>query len=221
LQWSVDFPEKCTCAIAIATTYRHNAQNIAYHEIGRQAIMTDPHWHDGNYYCNNSFPENGLAVARMTAHVTYLSEEALQHKFGRKLQDGNTINYSFDANFQVESYLRYQGSNFVQRFDPNSYLYITKAADYFDITAAYGGSVSQAFAKARASFCVLSFSSDWLYTTQEARMIVRALTAQGLDVSFSEINSPHGHDGFLLEDADYMRVIAGYLTGKASALGVL
>ncbi len=220
LQWTVDFPEKVVCAIPIATTYRHNAQNIAYHEIGRQAIMTDPNWRGGNYYHEETYPENGLAVARMTAHVTYLSEVALQHKFGRKLQDGEAMNYSFDANFQVESYLRYQGSNFVQRFDPNSYLYITKAADYFDVTAAHGGSVAEAFAKAKASFCVLSFSSDWLYTTQEARMIVRALTAQGLDVSFSEIDSPHGHDGFLLEDADYMRVISGYLSGKAHALNV-
>ena len=221
LQWTLDFPDKMICAIPIATTYRHSAQNIAYHEIGRQAIMTDPNWKGGYYYKEDTYPESGLAVARMTAHVTYLSEVALQHKFGRKLQDGNTMSYSFDANFQVESYLRYQGNNFVQRFDPNSYLYITKAADYFDVTAHHNGSVSKAFSKARASFCVLSFSSDWLYTTQEARIIVRALTAQGLDVSFSEISSPHGHDGFLLDDADYMRVISGYLSGKAHASGVI
>lgn len=220
LQWAVDFPDHVHCAMPMATTSRHNAQNIAYHEIGRQAIMADPEWRKGRYTQEGTFPKKGLSVARMTAHVTYLSESALQHKFGRLLQDGNELAFSFDANFQVESYLRHQGVSFIERFDPNSYLYITKAADYFDLAEPHDGSLAKAFAVVKASLCVLSFSTDWLYPTSEGREIVRALNAQGADVSFSEIESAHGHDAFLLQDENYMRVVSGFLNGKARALGI-
>ncbi len=221
LQWAVDYPEAVHCAMPMATTSRHNAQNIAYHEIGRQAIMADPDWRKGRYHEEGTFPKKGLSVARMTAHVTYLSESALQHKFGRLLQNGSELAFSFDANFQVESYLRHQGVSFIERFDPNAYLYITKAADYFDLAEEYDDNLARAFTGTDVSFCVLSFSTDWLYPTSEGREIARALSACGADVSFSEIASPHGHDAFLLEDANYMRVVRGFLDGKAQALGVL
>ncbi len=220
LEWASTYPDYVRCAMPMATTSRHNAQNIAYHEIGRQAIMADPDWRKGTYQEEGTFPTKGLSVARMTAHVTYLSEQALQHKFGRMLQQGETLDYSFDANFQVESYLRHQGVSFVERFDPNSYLYITKAADYFDMTEAYDGVLARAFSGTPVSFCVLSFSTDWLYPTVESREIVRALSAVGADVSFTEIDSPHGHDAFLLEDTQYMQVIGGFLDGKAREVGI-
>jgi homoserine O-acetyltransferase/O-succinyltransferase len=221
LQWAASYPNRVRCALPLATTSRHNAQNIAYHEIGRQAIMADPDWRGGRYHEEGTFPVKGLSVARMTAHVTYLSEDALQHKFGRMLQDGTEPTYSFDANFQVESYLRHQGVSFVERFDPNSYIYITKAADYFDIAESYEGKLSAVFAGSPVSFCVLSFSTDWLYPTIESQRLVRAITATGAEVSFSEIDSPYGHDAFLLEDAQYMRVMSGFLQGKARILGIV
>jgi homoserine O-acetyltransferase/O-succinyltransferase len=220
LQWASTYPTSLYCAIPLATTSKHNAQNIAYHEIGRQAIMADPQWYGGRYYDYDAFPVKGLSVARMTAHVTYLSEQALQRKFGRMLQAGESPNYSFEANFQVESYLRHQGVSFVERFDPNSYLYITKAADYFDLSEEVGGSLSRAFAGSDIAFCVMSFSTDWLYPTSESRDIVRALNATHADVSFTEIESPHGHDAFLLPDDNYMRVMSGFLDGKARGIGV-
>ncbi len=218
LQWASSYPEMLRCAILLATTAKHNAQNIAYHEIGRQAIMADPDWRGGKYDAQGTFPVKGLSVARMTAHVTYLSEHALQRKFGRMLKDDNlkSSNYSFDANFQVESYLRHQGVSFVERFDPNSYLYITKAADYFDLSEEVGGSLSRVFAGSKVAFLVMSFSTDWLYPTSQSRDIVRALNATHADVSFTEIDSPHGHDAFLLPDANYMRVMTGFLSGKAT-----
>lgn len=220
LQWAVDFPNMVRCVIPMATAARHNAQNIAYHEIGRQAIMADPDWQDGAYHDAGTFPVKGLSIARMTAHVTYLSENALQHKFGRMLQHGDVLDFSFDANFQVESYLRHQGVSFVERFDPNSYLYVTKAADYFDLAQPHDGALSLAFAHTPVSFCLLSFTTDWLYPTMETRHIVRALNAQGADVSFAEIDSPYGHDAFLMEDTHIMNVLGGFLDGKAKKFGV-
>ena len=189
LQWAASYPERLFSAVCVASAARHSAQNIAFHEVGRQAIMADPDWRGGDYALHGSRPEKGLAVARMAAHITYLSEAALQRKFGRELQrDG--LSWGFDADFQVESYLRHQGATFVDRFDANSYLYITRAMDYFDLAAPYGGVLAEAFRKARdVRFCVLSFTSDWLYPTAESRHIVRALNAAGARASFVEIES--------------------------------
>jgi homoserine O-acetyltransferase len=220
LQWAADYPERLFSALVIASAARHSAQNIALHEVGRQAIMADPDWKDGAYATTKKRPEKGLAVARMAAHITYLSEAALQRKFGRELQrDG--LSWGFDADFQVESYLRHQGTSFVDRFDANSYLYITRAMDYFDLAAAHGGVLANAFTKARdVRFCVLSFTSDWLYPTPENRHIVRALLAAGARASFVEIESDKGHDAFLLDEPEMAAVITGFLdaTGKARGL---
>ena len=192
LQWAADYPERMFSAVCIASAARHSAQNIAFHEVGRQAVMADPAWKGGDYTNAKVRPEKGLAVARMAAHITYLSEAALQRKFGRELQrDG--LSWGFDADFQVESYLRHQGATFVDRFDANSYLYITRAMDYFDLAASYDGLLAEAFRKARdVRFCVLSFTSDWLYPTPESRSIVRALNAAGARVSFVEIERLSG-----------------------------
>jgi len=210
-QWAADYPDKLFSAVIVASASRHSAQNIAFHEVGRQAIMADPDWKAGAYAQGKSRPEKGLAVARMAAHITYLSEPALQRKFGRELQrDG--LSWGFDADFQVESYLRHQGASFVDRFDANSYLYITRAMDYFDLAAAHGGVLAQAFARARhVRFCVLSFTSDWLYPTAENRHIVRALTAAGCRAAFVEIESDKGHDAFLLDEPVMDAALQGFL----------
>ncbi|WP_309090454.1 homoserine O-acetyltransferase [Phenylobacterium sp.] len=220
LQWAADYPEKLFSAVCIAAAARHSAQNIAFHEVGRQAIMADPNWVGGAYLKAGVRPEKGLAVARMAAHITYLSEAALQRKFGRELQrDG--LSWGFDADFQVESYLRHQGTSFVDRFDANSYLYITRALDYFDLAARHGGSLAEAFRKARAvKFCVLSFSSDWLYPTAESRDIVRALNAAGCRASFVEIESDKGHDAFFLDEPQLDATLRGFLAAQASARGL-
>ena len=220
LQWAADYPEKLFSAICIAGAPRHSAQNIAFHEVGRQAIMADPDWRGGAYEQAGVRPEKGLAVARMAAHITYLSEAALQRKFGRELQrDG--LSWGFDADFQVESYLRHQGASFVDRFDANSYLYITRAMDYFDLAAKHGGVLTEAFAKARAvKFCVLSFSSDWLYPTAESRDVVRALNAAGCRASFAEIESDKGHDAFLLDEPQLDATLRGFLSAQAQARGL-
>jgi homoserine O-acetyltransferase len=220
LQWAADYPDRVFAAVCIAGTARHSAQNIAFHEVGRQAIMADPAWLGGDYASNGSRPEKGLAVARMAAHITYLSEQALQRKFGRELQrDG--LSWSFDADFQVESYLRHQGASFVDRFDANSYLYITRAMDYFDLAAGYGGLLAEAFRTARETrFCVLSFTSDWLYPTPESRAIVRALNAAGARTSFVEIDSDKGHDAFLLDEPDMRSALAGFLGAAGLARGL-
>jgi homoserine O-acetyltransferase len=220
LQWAADYPQKVFSAICIAAASRHSAQNIAFHEVGRQAIMADPDWRAGAYDQANVRPEKGLAVARMAAHITYLSEAALQRKFGRELQrDG--LSWGFDADFQVESYLRHQGASFVDRFDANSYLYITRAMDYFDLSAQGGGSLTEAFARARAvRFCVLSFSSDWLYPTSESREVVRALNAAGCRASFAEIESDKGHDAFLLDEPQLDATLRGFLGAQAQARGL-
>jgi homoserine O-acetyltransferase/O-succinyltransferase len=220
LQWAADYPGKLFSAVCIGAAPRHSAQNIAFHEVGRQAIMADPDWRGGAYETQGVRPEKGLAVARMAAHITYLSEPALQRKFGRELQrDG--LSWGFDADFQVESYLRHQGTSFVDRFDANSYLYITRALDYFDLAAQHGGVLAEAFRKARGvRFCVLSFSSDWLYPTAESRDIVRALNAAGCRASFAEIETDKGHDAFFLDEPQLDRTLRGFFASTAQARGL-
>jgi homoserine O-acetyltransferase len=220
LQWAASYPERVFSAMPIATASRHTSQNIAFHEVGRQAIMADPNWRSGRYLDEGVSPTKGLAVARMAAHITYLSEKALQNKFGRNLQDRSAHTFSFDADFQVENYLRYQGSSFVDRFDANSYLYVTRACDYFDLAADYGGSLAFAFKNTQTRFCVISFTSDWLYPTAGSRAIVHALNAGGASVSFVEIASDKGHDAFLLEEPDFMATTRGFLGAVAEARGV-
>mgnify|MGYP002779418820 CR=1 FL=1 len=210
LSLAANWPERTARVLAIATTARHSAQNIAFHEVGRQAIMADPNWRGGDYY-GGTAPDAGLAVARMAAHITYLSEDGLTAKFGRSLQDREAKSFGFDADFQVESYLRHQGSGFTKRFDANSYLYITRAMDYFDLAEEHGGLLAEAFAEARARFCVVSFDSDWLYPTAESRHLVHALNAAGAPVSFVELSAPHGHDSFLLDVPALDRVVKGFL----------
>jgi homoserine O-acetyltransferase len=211
LSWPSLFPDRVKSAIVIAATARHSAQNIAFHEVGRQAIMADPHWRGGDYYGSGELPTAGLAVARMAAHITYLSEAGLTEKFGRRLQARDAKSFGFDADFQVESYLRHQGISFVDRFDANSYLYITRAMDYFDLAEDHGGSLAAAFAETKARFCVVSFDTDWLYPTAESRNIVHALNATGAQASFVELSSPFGHDAFLLDVPDLNRVVDGFL----------
>lgn len=200
LEWVIRYPDMVVSAIPLATTTRHSALAIAFNEIGRRAIMSDPHFNKGNYY-NAKKPDLGLALARMIGHVTYLSDHAMRKKFGRRLQDRETLAFDFDANFQVESYLRYQGSKFTRRFDANSFLYITKAADYYDIKQQHGnGSVVQAFAGVKAKMLVISFTSDWLYPTYQSREMVKAMKKNGIDVSFCEIEAQCGHDAFLVSN---------------------
>jgi len=220
LDWSVQFPDRVFSAIPIATAPRHSAQNIAFHEVGRQAIMADPNWQGGAYHGSGKSPDAGLSVARMAAHITYLSEAGLHDKFGRELQDRDAITYGFDADFQVESYLRYQGSTFVDRFDANSYLYITRAMDYFDIAADHGGVLAKAWQNTKTRFCVVSFTSDWLFPTSESRDIVRALNAAAADVSFVEIDSDKGHDSFLLDVPEFHDILSGFIDASAKRRGI-
>lgn len=219
LAWASLFPERVHAVVPIATSARHGAQNIAFHEIGRQAIMADPEWCGGDYWQHRRYPSKGLAVARMTAHVTYLSEAALAEKFGRHLQARAQVGFGFDADFQVESYLRYQGRNFVNRFDPNSYLYITRAMDYFDLAATHGGQLANAFAHSPVRFCVVSFSSDWCFPTSESKYLVKALNAAGADVSFAEVQTDKGHDAFLLDVPVFKSIVRGFLDGCAQQRG--
>lgn len=220
LQWAASYPERVFSAMPIATAPKHSSQNIAFHEVGRQAVMADPDWRGGRYLEQGVRPEKGLAVARMAAHITYLSEPALQRKFGRKLQDRAAPTFSFDADFQIENYLRYQGMAFVDRFDANSYLYVTRACDYFDLAADYGGSLAQAFKGTRTRFCVVSFNTDWLYPTSASRAIVHALNAGGASVSFVEIDSDKGHDAFLVYEPDFIATTRGFLEAAAAARGL-
>ncbi len=220
LEWAASFPKRVFAAVPIATAARHSAQNIAFHEVGRQAIMADPEWKGGDYRLHDTAPERGLAVARMTAHITYLSEQALQRKFGRALQNRDAVGFGFDADFQVESYLRYQGSTFVDRFDANSYLYITRAMDYFDLAQAHGGVLANAFRGSPTRFCLMSFTSDWLFPTRESRAVVHALNAAAANVSFVEVESDKGHDAFLLDEPEMFRTLAGFLQGAANARGL-
>ena len=211
LEWAVQYPDIVFSAVPLATTARHSALAIAFNEVARQAIMADPHWNRGDYY-DGKKPDLGLAVARMIGHITYLSDDSMRKKFGRRLQDRSDFSFNFDADFQVESYLRYQGKKFVERFDANSFLYITKAADYFDIARQHdSGSIVRAFSKARARFLVVSFTSDWLYPTYQSRSLVQAMKKNGLDVSFCEINAEWGHDAFLLRSDTLTNLIRGFL----------
>ena len=211
LEWTLRYPERVAAAIPLATTMRHSALAIAFNEVARQSIMADPNWNHGDYYGREA-PALGLAVARMIGHITYLSDESMRLKFGRRLQDKSDFSFNFDADFQVESYLRYQGRKFVDRFDANSFLYITKAADYYDLGKQHGaGSAVRAFAKAVAKFLVISFTSDWLYPTYQAREIVKALKKSGRDVSFCEIEAEWGHDAFLIPSDRLKALIHGFL----------
>jgi homoserine O-acetyltransferase len=220
LAWAARHPERVATAVPVATAARHSSQNIAFHEVGRQAVMADPNWAQGRYLERGHEPRNGLAVARMAAHITYLSEEALQRKFGRSLQDLAAKSFSFNADFQVESYLRHQGSTFVDRFDANSYLYITRAIDYFDLAAEHGDVLANAFKGTKTRFCVVSFTSDWLYPTRESREIVHALNAVAANVSFVEVESDKGHDAFLLEEPELFATIRGFLNAAAAKRGI-
>jgi homoserine O-acetyltransferase len=211
LEWCVKYPDMVAAAIPLATTTRHSALAIAFDEVARQAIMADPNWNNGNYYMGSK-PDLGLAVARMIGHVTYLSDESMRHKFGRRLQNRRDFSFNFDADFQVESYLRYQGTKFVERFDANSFLYITKAGDYYDFENQYGeGSAVKAFSKTKAKFLVVSFTSDWLYPTYQSKAMVQAMKKNGLDVSFCEIEAKWGHDAFLLPSERLSALIKGFL----------
>ena len=220
LEWAATYPARVRSAVVIASAARHSAQNIAFHEVGRQAVMADPDWLGGKYYEHGRRPEKGLAVARMAAHVTYLSEAALHRKFGRNLQDRDALTFGFDADFQIESYLRYQGMTFVDRFDANSYLYMTRAMDYFDLAADHGGRLAGAFAGTSTRFCLVSFTSDWLFPTSESRQIVHALNAAGASVSFVEIETDRGHDAFLLDEPELFAAISGFLRSAARARGL-
>jgi len=220
LEWAARYKDRVFAAVPIATAARHSAQNIAFHEVGRQAVMADPDWCAGRYWAAGKVPRNGLSVARMAAHITYLSEDALQKKFGRNLQDCSGLTFSFNADFQVESYLRHQGSTFVDRFDANSYLYITRAMDYFDMAAEHGEVLANAFRGTRTRFCVVSFTSDWLYPTRESRAIVRALNAVAANVSFVDIDSDRGHDAFLLDEPVFFNTIRGFMSAAAKKRGL-
>jgi homoserine O-acetyltransferase len=220
LQWAAAYPERVFSTILVATAAKHSAQNIAFHEVGRQAIMADPDWRAGHYLAAGTRPTKGLAVARMAAHITYLSEGALQRKFGRNLQDRTMRTFTFDADFQIESYLRYQGLSFVDRFDANSYLYVTRAMDYFDLADDHGGVLAHAFRGTRTRFCVASFTSDWLFPTSDARQIVHALNAAGARVSFVEIETDKGHDAFLLDIPELFATTRGFVGAAARERGL-
>ena len=228
LSWAATFPERVFAALPIATASFHSAQNIAFNEVSRQAIFADPDWHGGRYWQEGLVPARGLAVARMMAHITYLSEEALTRKFGRRVRTdpaaaaatGGAGIGLFGEMFEVESYLRHQGSSFVRRFDANSYLTITRAMDYFDVAADHDGDLAAAFAGTPTRFCVVSFSSDWLFPTAQSRAVARALNRAAANVSFVEIESDKGHDAFLLDEPDFHRTVAGFLAGCAEHAGL-
>lgn len=209
LQWTISYPERVRHSILIACAPNLSAQNIAFNEVARQAIITDPDFHDGHYYEHNTRPTRGLRVARMVGHITYLSDDEMAAKFGRQLKNGK-LNYSFDTEFEIESYLRHQGRKFSEYFDANTYLRITKVLDYFDPALEHGGNLAKALAPARANFLVVSFTTDWRFAPERSREIVKALLDNRRDVTYAEIEAPHGHDAFLLEDARYHRLIAAY-----------
>ena len=211
LQFCATFPDKSFSAIPIACSASHSAQNIALNELARQAIMADPVWDSGKYFLKDTQPKNGLAVARMVGHISYLSEQGMQERFGRKLQEKADYEFSFNADFQVESYLRHQGHSFVERFDANSILYITRAMDYFDLSKQFKGGLVEAFKNQKTKFLIISFSSDWLYTTKENKDIVIALNASGADVSYSEIITDKGHDSFLVNEPEFLKTLKGFI----------
>ncbi len=215
LTWSILFPEKIQRVVLLATSYRHSPQNIAFHEAGRQAIMADPNWCGGRYLLEKKYPSKGLAVARMIAHITYLSKESLQNKFGRNLQNKDSFSFNFDPEFQVESYLHHQGMSFVERFDANSYLYTTKAINYFDLESDFNGKLSSAFVdfakNKNGKFCLISFSDDWLFEPSDTKKITHALIACGINTSEFTIKSYHGHDSFLIENETLSGAISGFI----------
>ena len=211
LEWCVRYPEMIISAVPLATTTRHSALTIAFNEVARQAIMADPKWNNGDYYSGEK-PELGLAIARMVGHITYLSDESMRLKFGRRLQNKKDFSFNFDVDFQVESYLRYQGTKFVERFDANSFLYLTKASDYYDLEQQHGNdSAVKAFSKTNVKFLVVSFTSDWLYPTYQSKTMVKAMKKNGLDVSFCEIEAQWGHDAFLLPNDRLTSLMKGFL----------
>jgi homoserine O-acetyltransferase/O-succinyltransferase len=215
LEWCVRYPDMVKSAIPLATTTRHSALAIAFNEVARQAIMADPNWNKGHYYSGKK-PDLGLAIARMIGHITYLSDESMRLKFGRKLQNRSALNFEFGAEFQVESYLQHQGKKFIERFDANSFLYITKAADYFDLAGQYGaGSLVKAFSKCKSKFLVVSYTSDWLYPTYQSKEMVKAMKKNDLNVSFCEIDAHWGHDAFLLPNDRLDKLIKGFLRSVA------
>lgn len=211
LQFCTLFPERTYASIPIACAASHSAQNIAFNELARQAIMADPEWDNGNYLISGKVPRKGLAIARMAGHISYLSEQGLQNKFGRKLQKQTDVKFTFDADFEVESYLKYQGYSFVDRFDANSYLYITRAMDYFDLYKQNNGNLSKAFEGSKIKYCIISFSTDWLYPTLESKKIVIALNSIGAEVSFVEIVSNNGHDSFLVNEPAFFNTLKGFI----------
>lgn len=221
LQWAAAYPKRVHSCVPIATAARHSAQNIAFYEVGRQAIMADPEWRAGDYLAEGSRPAKGMSVARMAAHITYLSEQALQRKFDRALQGRDSVSFGFDADFQVESYLRHQGQSFVDRFDANSYLYMTRAADYFDLAGDFGGSLPRAFQDSQTRFCVFSFSSDWHYPPNSNKQIVRSLIAAGAEASYLEIETDKGHDAFLLEEPTFEAALSGFIDSTARTRGLM
>lgn len=212
LEWAAHHPHRVRAAIPIATTARHSPMLIAFSEVGRQAIYADPAWNHGDYYANGKRPDAGLSVARMVGHITYLSEESMQQKFGRRLQGRERYGYEFQTEFEIESYLKHNGDKFTRRFDANSYLYVTKALDYFDLAGQHGGSLATAFERAtELAFLVISFTSDWLYPSYHSKELVKALTAAGCDVSYLDIESSWGHDAFLVEVATMTRLLGSFL----------
>ena len=208
IQWGIKYPDEMDSVIAIATTARISAQSIAFNWVGREAIMDDQDWNHGDY---TEQPEHGLATARMLAHITYLSEESMRQKFGRRLQSSEDYSYAFKKDFSVESYLEHQGSRFVERFDANSYLYITRAIDYFDVAGRHDGELKKAFERVRCPFMVVSFSSDWLFPPAQSRELVKALLDNDIDTTYCNIESSYGHDAFLLEEATLGRMLSGFL----------
>ena len=218
LQWAASYPDRVRAVVPIACAARHSAQNIAFHEVGRQAIMADPDWKGGEYQQHGVRPSKGLAVARMAAHITYVSEMALQRKFGRNLQNRAALSFQFAPDFQIESYLHHQGASFVDRFDANSYLYITRAMDYFDLAEEHGGQLSDVFRVNAARFCIISFTSDWLFPPVENKRIAHALNAVAARVSFVEIKSDKGHDAFLLDEPEMFATVRGFLNHAAQEL---
>jgi homoserine O-acetyltransferase len=219
MQWAIDFPDRLEACVVVAAAPKLSAQNIAFNEVARQAIMTDPEFHGGQYYGHDK-PRRGLALARMIGHITYLSEDAMRDKFGRDLRKGQPLSYGFDVDFEVESYLRYQGRRFVDRFDANSYLYLTKVLDYFDPAAEYDGDLARAFGDSDNRFLVVAFSSDWRFSAERSREITRALYANNLDVTFAEIEAPQGHDAFLLKIGPYHDMVSTFMNRLAREAGL-
>ena len=219
LSWSLRYPDRLRQCIAVATAPNLSAQNIAFNEVARRAIVTDPDFHGGNFYRHGVIPQRGLRIARMIGHITYLSDDVMNEKFGRQLREGLDLKYSTqDIEFQIESYLRYQGDKFSEYFDANTYLLITRALDYFDPARAFGGDLTQALARATAKFLLVSFTTDWRFSPKRSREIVKALLDNRRSVSYAEIDAPHGHDAFLLDDARYMGVVSSYFDSIAKEL---